>query len=435
MAPRVASIQRGGPANANSSFAPSTAANSGPDNGAPPVKKRRRRNRKGKNASKKAGAGGQAGLVTVQHQAGAPKVVQKPSQPHNRRLSAPARAFPRFNELPSELQKTIFMIAAGEHNWRNHHVTKWVYVSRKVREWIEPLNYNSIELPCNSDDCPVYESDRKMLELLERMLQSKPKEFITKNVRQIFTNSRPDLGDNSVELKLLSACDNLETLECWSSPRQALVDILTTKTWPRLKTLCLNIDILPKDENTFHFPLFQHVTHLDLKFSEPELLSWKSLKSLQNLTHMRVNMMEDLMWNEYEIAADKACAIACEMQKCFPSNLKYFVILIPIGVLYHISIACKTHKDEERWTKVEAIRLGQFDSRIMLGCMGDRGRWADHDILDYELDPIILRNSPRITYTPQQISHTRRDQGVILFIRARYGKKLRKDYAGGTTAN
>lgn len=122
---------------------------------------------------------------------------------------------------------------------------------------IEPFIYESIVLPSD------FGSGDRRLELYERTFRSKPKEFYTKNVQRIFTNNNVRYKSSDFELELLQVCDNLASLECWSGAREELTAILATKTWPKLKTLCIDIDLLPKDENTFNLPLFQNVTHLD----------------------------------------------------------------------------------------------------------------------------------------------------------------------------
>ncbi|KAJ3569508.1 hypothetical protein NP233_g5002 [Leucocoprinus birnbaumii] len=341
-------------------------------------KKKRKRRNKGKNANQNAGN----------------SVA---------RLPVPARAFPRFNDLPIELQETIFKIATdgvGEERIR-----PLMDISPKIKEWhvigIHHIRIipRLIELPCchscdddDDDDNEVTVRDQSELALYQALLETKPKEFFVKSARWLYTDSREGPLYRETELKLLSVCDNLEVLECWSKgPNEELTGQLMKKCWPKLKLLGINIDLLPRDDHTFHIPLFQNVTHLDLKSNDPQIPSalWKGLKSLLNLTHMRINTMEKFKWTQKEEAADHAYAMAKEVKGYLPRKLKHFVILIPVDVLYNMWTEVKEHGNEKRWRRLQSIRLGSFSPRIMLGCVLDRDldRWMDNgDMFEYSAD-------------------------------------------------
>lgn len=231
--------------------------------------------------------------------------------------------------------------------------------------------------------------DRRRLERYERTFKSRPKPFYIQNVRRIYTNSNIHCGSD-FELELLSLCDNLISLECWSDSREELQTLLKTKKWPKLETLSIDLDLLPQDENTFHLPLFQNITYLDFCTQKPQLPSWESLKSLQKLTHVRVYMLVETQREDFRDAMDQTYAIACEARKCFPPNLKHFVILVPFDLLYKIaSLEQKKAKDKQRWERMESIRVGKFDPRIILGCSGDWDTWLDGgDLSDVEDDQI-----------------------------------------------
>ncbi len=234
---------------------------------------------------------------------------------------------------------------------------------------IDPLIYESIVLP---ED---FGSGHERLELYERTFRAKPKEFYAKNVRRIYTNNSLNRKSSDVELELLQVCDNRTSLECWSDAREALTTILKTKNWPNLKTLCINIDLLPKKE-IFHLPLFRHITHLVFFSKEPRLPSWESLKSLSNLTHMCVHMLDRTESHQFRLAVDQAFTIATESRKHFPTGLKHLVIFVPLNLLYRVCNMEHDALDKQRWEHMESLRLGTFDPRIMLGCYGDWEDWS-----------------------------------------------------------
>ncbi len=262
-------------------------------------------------------------------------------------------------------------------------------IERMIYNRIEPFIYESIVLP---EDFEGAHGAHNRLKLYERTFRSKPKEFYNMNVRRFFTNNNLRYRSNDLEIELLQVCDNLDSLECWSDAREELSVILRTKCWPSLKTLCINIDLLPKDENTFHLPLFKHVTHLDICFESPQLPSWESLKTLDNLTHMRVYMLVNTKSHQYRSAVDQAYAIATEARKCFPPNLKYFVILVPVDLLYYITSKERV-SNLQRWERMESLRFGTFDPRVMLACSG---KWDDcfgggelSDLEGHEIENLI----------------------------------------------
>lgn len=260
---------------------------------------------------------------------------------------------------------------------------------------IEPFIYESIVLP---ED---FERGHQRLKLYQRTFRSRPKEFYRRNVRRIYTNNTLRYKSSSFEIELLKVCDNLTSLECWSDARKELSAILKTKSWPDLKTLCIDIDLLPQDKSTFHLPIFKNVTHLDFSSESPVLPSWESLESLENLTHLRVYMLVDTKSKEYRQGVDRTYAIATEARKYFPPNLKYFVILIPVDLLYYIMDAFSKDgddepEDDERWERFEDLRLGTFDPRIVLGCSGNWDDWFDgSELSDVEEDQI----KNLVTYT------------------------------------
>lgn len=208
--------------------------------------------------------------------------------------------------------------------------------------------------------------------------------FYSQYVKSIYTNT--DRGCSvewsDFELDFLSVCTNIENLECWSETSERLESLFQTIHFPRLKTLCININLLPKD-NTFSYPIFQHVTHLDIgsPFGH-ELPCWKGLQSLQNVTHMRVQTLG--VDDSYEGAMDEVIEIASEAKRYFPPGLQYFVILMDVDFLWEAIII----EDSERWERFEDIRLGRFDNRILLGCYDASGGDMAHEIEEDDQEKI-----------------------------------------------
>ncbi|KAF9453626.1 hypothetical protein P691DRAFT_800263 [Macrolepiota fuliginosa MF-IS2] len=108
---------------------------------------------------------------------------------------------------------------------------------------------------------------------------------------------------------------------------------------------------------------------------------------------MRVYMLVQTKREEFRLAMDQTYTIAAEAQKCLPPNLKHFVILVPVDLLYNIaSFERKTAEDKQRWDRMESIRFGTFDPRILLGVSGNWDEWlGDGELSDVEgVEDILL---------------------------------------------
>ncbi|KAJ3569501.1 hypothetical protein NP233_g5005 [Leucocoprinus birnbaumii] len=322
-----------------------------------------------------------------------PFQLLKPPEPDAYRRSAALRenawrslrnsvipSFPKFNDLPQELGRRIFEIAY--YDSPEFPVT-WVYISRLVKEWIEPLVY---------DDCRFFFSTWR-LDRYKRTFESKPKEFYARSVRRIYI-SRDLRDENCIELKLLLICDNLTSLECWvPRPLNNLVDILSRRDgWDRLRVLCLNIDLLPKDERIFQLPIFQNVTRLDIQSKEPHLPSWKSLKSLENLTHMRVDMLDENVLDpssaiEARRIVDQVYDLATAAREYFPIKLKQFVVLLPLERILSVLLAhfrVDGAGGLSQWERLRKLGRGEIDKRVKLCSLGDWETVEEHNLEIHE---------------------------------------------------
>ncbi|KAF5362441.1 hypothetical protein D9756_002416 [Leucocoprinus leucothites] len=278
--------------------------------------------------------------------------------------------FPIFRKFPDEFQRSIFKIAYYQEEPSNG--VQLTLVSRKVRDWIDPLVYRTILLP------HYYGIPEQRAELLSRTLGSgtKPMSFYTKYVRSIYTNADRK-RKVPLDVDLLSVCTNIQNLECWSEPSEELRSFIQTSYFPKLKTLCINIDLFPHNDSPFSSPIFQHVTHLDMAARHNNRLPssfWKDLNGLQSLTHMRIKVPSEA--DGSAAAMDEVVALASTAKPCLPPNLQYLVLFMGVDRLREGIIT----EDLERWDDFDAIRLGKFDSRILLGCYSENE-------LQYDMEP------------------------------------------------
>jgi hypothetical protein len=80
----------------------------------------------------------------------------------------------------------------------------------------------------------------------------------------------------------------------------------------------------------------------------------------------------------YEGGMDDVINLASAVKGYLPSNLRYLILLMDVGLLWEAIVI----HDEARREKFEGVRLGKFDDRILLGCYYDR-----EDVMRYKVEP------------------------------------------------
>ncbi|KAJ3565115.1 hypothetical protein NP233_g7847 [Leucocoprinus birnbaumii] len=297
-----------------------------------------------------------------------PEAYSTDSATHNFPEPADFKSF--YQRLPGKARKEVFLHAYYADEKAACQLT---LVSQEVRDWhvstLDPLIHASIILPMDfTSDSSAY----LRLKMYERTFRVRSSTlFYENNVKRIYTNNKHRGKSSDFELKLLPLCKNLESLECWSDRREELSIVLRTNRWENLTTLAINIDLFPRDEPTFLFPIFEQVTHLDIRSDYGNLPCWKSLKSLVKLTHMRVNLIQEGISRPK--AMNRILDIATEAKSHIPAGMKSFIILIPAYMFCRISMTRMAIVDGRRRT-IESIQSGGFDHRMILGCAGDYDR-------------------------------------------------------------
>ncbi|ESK87010.1 hypothetical protein Moror_11993 [Moniliophthora roreri MCA 2997] len=154
--------------------------------------------------------------------------------------SDPLQSFTKFTFLPSELQRSIILLAA--HLFPGSAV-RLALVSRTVQTWIEYSLYHTL----------VFDLPFRRMNLLLRTLQGRPQPFFAERVKRIYitqTMSAQDLG------RILSVCTRAEEVACWTRrPSPNLIYGLNNLT-----RLSIEFDLLVKCD----LEGLQTITHLDI---------------------------------------------------------------------------------------------------------------------------------------------------------------------------
>lgn len=86
--------------------------------------------------------------------------------------------------------------------------------------------------------------------------------------------------------------------------------------------------------------------------------------------------------------------------------------------------------DMRRWERMESLRLGSFDPRIMLGCYGDWEDWRSNGAIEGDLAKVLADYNffvPRLSYPtwPQDhLDEEEKDRWAEVLLKDRKRKKF-----------
>ncbi|KAJ7111323.1 hypothetical protein C8R44DRAFT_985491 [Mycena epipterygia] len=194
--------------------------------------------------------------------------------------------------LPPELERTIFESAAELHPGT---ILNLLLVSRRVNEWIERLQYNTVTSSGSGTSC--------RFDVLQRAVRSdlKPASFFHDRVQYLYVDWRNKDGLRSAEI--LSACSGIRSLVLLFLVGPSLLSSLGAMKPQRLGIFLKGI--FPTMESTdLSHPMFTFVTHLDIfdslshdfyDFHWPwsDDWSWSNFGLLPALTHLSLLKFRD----------------------------------------------------------------------------------------------------------------------------------------------
>ncbi|KIM45596.1 hypothetical protein M413DRAFT_24768 [Hebeloma cylindrosporum] len=212
---------------------------------------------------------------------------------------------PRTSELPSELEREIFEIAASSHpKW----IPKLVLVARRVRIWLEPELYRIMRSGKGRVIPPLYtgekEGDNDVLDL-NRLQQ------YGRHVKHILLQKRPsqEIGH------ILNCCPNVHNLALWMI-RGSCTHLIPILEGLPLRRLSFDPSYFfqnyAKDSSVpFDQALFHNITHLEVLNATVAWSKWKQLAHLPRLTHLAL------------VGVVNQALIDCVLAEC--RNLELFV--------------------------------------------------------------------------------------------------------------
>ncbi|KAJ7119930.1 hypothetical protein C8R43DRAFT_1241712 [Mycena crocata] len=196
--------------------------------------------------------------------------------------------------FPVDLEREIFEMAA---HTRSVPIPTLMLVAWRMREWLEPLLYRTITLPRlgiqdgeeKVDGYPLFNDHT-----LEKMLASKPSEFLGRSVKNLCLNG----VSVDIAISMLSACVGVKNL--WISSEQ-LEECLPLVAQLPLTRLYCDVELLFgwRRHIDFTHPMFRRITHLELfdtvdddddTVDDMQVVEfWSGLALLPTLTHLAFN--------------------------------------------------------------------------------------------------------------------------------------------------
>ncbi|TFK68811.1 hypothetical protein BDN72DRAFT_897787 [Pluteus cervinus] len=191
-------------------------------------------------------------------------------------MTSPRQLF-RINDLPIELQREIFYIAATADL---QNATQIVRVARRICAWVQPIIYAMVTL--GSQDT----------ELFLRTVHSKPRQFFAAHVKRLCLSvsvSAPNAAH------ILTVCTGVRDLAFWvdflgASPTDvgSLHSYISPLPLRRLSMELSHIlDLMTRSGDLSQYPWSAGLTHLDVVFwTHEETPSIPGLERFPALTHL-----------------------------------------------------------------------------------------------------------------------------------------------------
>ncbi|KAF9528621.1 hypothetical protein CPB83DRAFT_304861 [Crepidotus variabilis] len=184
-----------------------------------------------------------------------------------------------LNELPIELQREVFILAAYRDRGS---AIRLVHVARRFHHWISPRLYDIVTLGSSDTD------------LFLRTVQSRPDAdtFFTNHVKRLCLSV--SVTPRNAE-HILSACNGVNDLAFWvdyltTSPNRSIGPLLSSLPLNRLSVEVRHFGSIFRDPD-IRYTWFDTLTHLDIIFWHHELSpSIPHIEKLSSLTHLAMRL-------------------------------------------------------------------------------------------------------------------------------------------------
>ncbi|KAF8649077.1 hypothetical protein AX16_006024 [Volvariella volvacea WC 439] len=200
--------------------------------------------------------------------------------------------------LPQELERIIFEIAA--RNDRDKTMPVLMLVARRVRDWLQPIRYETLVL-----DSSLFDQLSESPLILPPRLPSRPQALHVRNL--LVTGYQPkNLAFDWIE-DLLPQCPNLQDLAIWciTPITSNILSLLTSAIQSPLRTVTSRglirlsaslAELFPDGHTDFHHEVFKDLTHLEVldfpRESRGQWIEGNNYASLPSLRYLSIALFD-----------------------------------------------------------------------------------------------------------------------------------------------
>lgn len=253
-------------------------------------------------------------------------------------------------DLPQDVGRLIFEAAAEIRS--DGLACACARVSKQVQSWcaaylprlsctnpysmlrVEPILYREVKVG----------SDGLFHRTVTASRSTKPPDFFTMHVKALLflSHTAPALHIRDI----LERCNSVRSLALWASQlgSRELRDVLTSDLLAPTHISLHGYILGTEDPETFSYPIFRNVTHLEPLCNDYANWDWSSLSNLQHLTHLNIGL---------HFTFTHILPVVTDILSHAPTTLRVLVISCAYPLLL-------TDKD------VRALNRGDVDPRVVV---------------------------------------------------------------------
>ncbi|KAF8966631.1 hypothetical protein BDZ97DRAFT_622358 [Flammula alnicola] len=190
-----------------------------------------------------------------------------------------------FNNLPVELQREIFVVAA---NAERGGALRLVLVARRIYSWVQPHIYDMVTL--GSDDTALF----------LRTMETVPPEFFASHVKKLCLSVSVSAANAE---RILSVCKGVVDLAFWVDylgrfPKRSIAPFISLLPLHKLSIELTHFTSLFSDPNSRH-RWCDTLTHLEIIFWTHEMSpKVPHLHKLTSLTHLALRLRHSQVYED-----------------------------------------------------------------------------------------------------------------------------------------
>lgn len=194
---------------------------------------------------------------------------------------------------------------------------------------------------------------RTVQEIETSSSSTKPKGFLASRVKSLFVKWEVEA---TLVAPILEGCTGVTVLALYIPDTHANPQLWVVTTSDKLTPTSLAIpgSALPEANRDFLQPIFRNLTHLELLWEDEEELDveWETLRSLEHLTHLSVDM-------QFDSEDDTVLDIVEDLLGICPESVRVFIFWVVFSAYFE--------PDSKHFEGIMALHRGEIDKRVVVG--------------------------------------------------------------------